>query len=519
MKAINPFKSIPVRKPGSNLFDLSCERKGSYNMGGLYPIHLQEIVPGDNFKVNTEVMLRFMPMQYAPFHRVNVFVHWWYVPMRQVYDEFEDWITGGEDGLQEPAFPKMTVQTESYFRAGTLADHLGLPTIPGTDTITETTEISAIPFRVYQHIYNTKYRDQNLIDEIEFSTSGTLDSGDGLRLTTLRDRAWNQDYLTSCLPNAQKGGAVLLPVSSSFSPDYLDEAYFESLTAPSGDESLVANSDEKIENTVSGETGIIRNLADPQVVDTTSITVNDLRVALKLQQWMEKNARAGGRYIESLLVHWGIISDDLRIQQPKFMGGGRQPVVISEVLQTGQTDTTPQGTIAGHGISIGSNMGMKGKFKEHGYLMAIMSILPIANYQNRMPRMFQRFDKYDVFWNQFAHLGEQAVKYIEAYYDYDGSGTYDNDETFGYQSRYADYKFNDSTVHGELKESLSMMHFGRIFAQQQELNEDFITCKRNVATVHRPFAVTDTSEDKIYGQIYHNIRAIRPMPIFGEPTL
>ena len=216
-----------------------------------------------------------------------------------------------------------------------------------------------------------------------------------------------------------------------------------------------------------------------------------------------------------MLVHFGIRSSDARLQRPEYLGGGKQPIVISEVLQTSQTDTTPQGTMTGHGFSAGNTNQFSKRFEEHGFIIGIMSILPRTAYQNGIPKSFLRFDKLDYFWPEFAHLGEQEVQNKELYFKWNPGSEGTNEDTFGYQSRYADYKFANSSVHGDFRDDLSFWHAGRIFSDTPVLNENFIRYAQN----YRQFAVTDPSKDHVYVQLYNDVRAIRPMPIFGTPSL
>jgi len=246
--------------------------------------------------------------------------------------------------------------------------------------------------------------------------------------------------------------------------------------------------------------------------------INDVRTAFQLQKWMERSARAGSRYVEQILAFFGVRSSDARLQRPEYLGGGRSPVVISEVLQTSHTidDVSPQGNMAGHGISAAPQNGCKYKVEEHGYIIGIMSVMPRTAYQDGTPRHFFRNNRYDFYWPTFAHLGEQPVFNKEIYqnYLYDGDDP-DNLDTFGYQSRYCEYKYIPSSVHGDFRENLDIWHMGRKFNSRPYLNKNFVTAD----PTKRVFAVTDLTQDELWVQCYNQVKAVRPMPRFGEPGL
>ncbi|QXP44136.1 MAG: major capsid protein [Arizlama microvirus] len=523
---MNLFESVQHSRPKSNAFDLSHEVKLSCNMGELIPIFLEEIVPGDKFRVSSEIFLRTVPLLAPIMHRVNVYCHYYFVPNRLIWENWENFITGGESGTDASVMPKLgiTEALKSQFAEGSLAEYLGIP-VPSV-TVTGTHSISALPFRAYQLIYNDYYRDQNLEAKIDIKKTDTVLAAEQIALTTLRLRAYEKDYFTSCLPWAQRGAPVTLPVNSSFSPQYLPTSTVE---ATAGGAALTASSPIKTSVAVSVPNSLvstrsgsdvnvtIKNLVDPQVITSTSVTINELRVAVRLQEWLEKNARAGARYIESILAHFGVRSSDARLQRPEYLGGGKQAVQISEVLNTGgdSAESIPQGTMAGHGISVGKSNQFTKSFEEHGYVIGIMSVVPRTAYQQGIPKTFNRFNKLDYFFPEFAHLGEQAVLNKELYNDYNTVTNY-NTSTFGYQSRYAEYKYQQSRVAGQFATSLNYWHLGRKFAGPPVLNNTFI--KANPVDMQRIFPVSDSS-DKLLIQVYNDSKAIRPMPVFGTPTL
>lgn len=524
------FDSIQVNKPTRNKFDLTHKRKMSIRMGNLIPILVQEIVPGDKFRVKSEIMLRFAPLLAPVMHEVDVTTHYFFVPNRLTFAEWEDFITGGRLGTTAPVAPFATIDTAGVATArysnGTLSDYMGLPGISSATAVTNNLNYSVLPFRAYQQIYDDYYRDQNVESALDVSTaSGNVSGAELTKLHTLRQRAWEKDYFTSALPFAQRGNPVTIPITGTGAVTYLNtsKVYTDSdtLAATStliGTKTTVAGdmSVNKTVNTTAGPGGRIENIAGVSF-NSSNITVNDLRKSFALQTWLEKNALAGGRYTEQLLVHFNVRSSDARLQRPEYLGGGKSPVVISEVLSTYQDPAdagNPQGNMAGHAISVGRTNGFQRTFEEHGFVIGIMSVLPQTAYQQGVPPMFRRLDKLQYLFPDFAHMGEQPIPLSELYYN-PASVTTEKDETFGYQSRYADYKFTPSTVHGEFRSSLNYWHMGRIFTGKPVLNSSFIQSD----PTKRIFAVDDPNVESLYCQILNRVDAIRPLPYFGTPRL
>lgn len=498
---MNLFNSVRSRKPKYNAFDLSHERKLTCNMGDLIPILCQEIVPGDRFRVNTEMLMRLAPMVSPVMHRVNVYTHFFFVPNRLIWPEWEKFITGGEDGLQAPNFPRLLLaeDVKSSLKKGSLADYFGVPPVDQTKVITNDMSVSSLPFLAYHKIYDDYYRDQNL--EAPVFPLANASRAEQLKL---RKRAWEKDYFTSCLPWAQRGGEVTLP--SEHEITYKVPATNTTGNTTAGNVTIAA--DGRL-LAPAGSLGI----DNIEAIDE-NITLNELRKAVKLQEWLEKSARFGSRYIEQILAHFGVRSSDHRLQRPEFLGGGKAPVVISEVLSTVESSTTPQGNMAGHGISTADSNRFAKYFEEHGFIIGIMSVLPRTAYQQGLDRHFMKFDKFDYFWPEFAQLGEQEVQLRELFHDWNVVNNTDL-KLFGYQSRYAEYKYAQSTVHGDFRDNLSFWHMGRVFANEPALNNTFIKAD----PTHRIFAVEDDTVHKLYVQLYHNIQALRPMPVFGDPAL
>lgn len=526
MKFFN--EKIKVGPVKSSKFDLSHERKMTMNFGKLVPNLVQDVIPGDSIQVKgTELFMRFAPMLAPIMHRVKVYQHYFFVPNRIIWNEWEQFITGGEDGNAKPVFPTIRITGQSgttditqQFGLGSLADYMGIGyTSPPVAITTNPLDISALPFRAYLQIYNDYFRDQNLEQAIYFpKLSGdctAYDTTNGTtyceKLLTLRNRAWEKDYFTTALPWPQRN------TQQAFAP----------VSTPPGPGATIAYKSDGINLPTAGNITVDANgyVYDgmPDALNFTGGTegellINELRKANKLQEWLEKQARGGGRMFETILSHFGVKISDSRIQRAEYLGGGSTPLKISEVLSTydNTANDLPQGNMSGHGIASDSFQGFNRSFEEHGYIIGIMSVLPLSAYQNGIERHWLKKDKFDFAWPSFANLGEQEVKTSEIYYDCMGAPGQGND-TFGYQSRYAEYKFKQSTVHGDMREAFLYWHLGRDFTAQPNLNADFIKCKSE--ETDRIFAVQDPATHKLWCQIYNNVSAVRPLPYYGTPKL
>lgn len=520
------FTKTNMQKPTTNKFDLTHDRKMSASIGKLTPFLVMDTIPGDKINMQSHCMVRFAPLIAPVMHKVKVYMHYFFVPNRLVWPNWEDFITGGEDGDSDPTWPHINLDWgEAQILPSSLADYLGVPNSNGVGGATPR-KISAIPFAAYQKIYNDYYRDQNLIDPV---TDQLSDGANGLfSLNQLRNRAWQHDYFTSALPFTQKGPEAMIPIGGEAPLKLIDpsgpvQQRVQDANNPGIDVGGTLEGAGQLIADAGTQVPAYLTIESSHVADLSSITASsiiELRRAFKLQEWLEKNARGGSRYIESIQVHFGVQSSDKRLQRAEYIGGYSAPVQISEVLNsTGPTAdpetqdwVSPQGSMAGHGIAVGGGKRMSYYCEEHGYLIGLMSVMPKTAYQQGIPRHFMRRDKFDYAWPEFAHIGEQAIEAAELFQQ---PGT-DGLDTWGYAPRYAEYKYLNDTVHGDFRTSLDFWHMGRKFTSLPNLNKNFIECTEN--EVDRIFAVK-VGDENLWAHVLNNVEAERKLPYFGNPKM
>lgn len=528
------FNTTPVRVPNRNMFDLSHEVKMSGRFTYLYPVFIQETLPGDTFRNTSTIMLRLAPMLRPIMHRLNVTTHFFFVPYRLLTDHWEDFITGGREGDLAPILPYVTPNSiyltaggNQSMRVSTLWDYLGLPVCdPGTPA-SSGIKISALPFRAYSKIWNDFYKDPNFDDDrdldlevqgnvsVQCYTKGLLD---------LKTRGWRKDYFTSALPDPQRGPQVLMPVEGSGSVDYFDSSILKKgvNTAPAAGD-LKADGLTQLMLDAGGASLRVENIADVNFTNTT-VTINDFTTALATQRWLEANARGGYRYVDQLRMHFSTVVPDYRLQRAEYLGGGQQPVRISEVVSTYADTSTgfdQLGDLGGHGLSVGKTNRFTYRCVEHGIIMGIMSVMPDSAYQQGIEKLWSRESKFDFAWPEMAHLGEQAIISKELFYSFNSGDDDENEETFGYTPRYSEYKFKNDRVAGDFRDNLRDWHLGRIFTARPALDSTFTTAQEDAAdeeSMTRIFAAGGTA-DYLWIDIFHRCTAKRPLPYFGVPKL
>ena len=440
---------------------LSHEKKNSFNTGDIIPIGCIEALPGDSFQHKVDALMRTQPLFAPLMHTVECKIHHWFVPLRLIWDDFEDFITGGRDGLDTTAAPVVDAGS-SGFTAGGLADHLGLP----TGTATANKSVSALPFRAYNLIYNEFYRDQDLQDPIDFSTASGEDTTTPVNLLKA---CWEKDYFTSARPTQQKGDEVNIPLSGN-------APVVTGATSATGQPLSIqdGNGDQKSMN--AGDALVYRSdsagntdyALEADLSDVSAVSINDLRLAVKLQVYKENMLRHGSRYVERLMSAFGVRPQDSRLQLPEYLGGGKQVVQFSEVLQTAE-GTDPVGNMAGHGIAAMRSNRYRKYIPEYGFVMSFCVIRPKTAYQNGIHKMWLRQVKEDYFQPELQHIGMQAIQNQELY-----ANSANPENTFGFQDRYDEYRFMFDQVSGELRDTLKYWHMGRIFESEPALNADFV---------------------------------------------
>ena len=506
------------------------------NMGKLYPAFIQDVIPGDSYQVDTQQLVRFSPLLAPVMHNIDFKLDYFFVPYRLVWDEWKDFITGGEDGNDLPSYPRVTINkwtAENYLTKGELLDYMGVPPIwtsclgednsdkrrAGAITGNLTLEanqfdISVLPARAYQLIYHEYFRDQNVgIEYEQHKTSGyTEGASEKSDVLKLRNSNWEKDYFTSALPFLQRGPEVELPLGTI----KMDKVY------PEDGQGVPLSAQLDLNGT--GNQSAQLSLYHPQTNtienaylegEMTAVTINELRKATALQRWLELMARAGSRYREQIHAIFGERIPDYTVQVPQYLGGGKTSIMISEILSTytdsSTTSDNPQGDMTGHAIGLGQGIGFKQSFDEHGIILGLARVIPKSSYVQGLSKFWQKFDKFDHYFPQFANLGEQEVHNKELFL----KGTPEDNDVFGYQQRYAEYKYSFNRVAGDFRDTLNYWELSRRFETHPRLNQNFISCNPDP----RIFAVKEPSEDKLWINLHHRVNALRPIPYHSNPSL
>lgn len=549
MSTYKGFNVVELRKPKKSMFDLSHEKKMTLRMGKLVPILCMECIPGDSVSYNPQVFMRLLALLAPIYGMINVTVHCFAVAHRLLWAEWEDFITTGRLGADvggsaplPPVWPLggsggiLTAGLDAM-ESGELLDYLGVPSVPDSEAANYAAvdaTIDIMPILGYNLVFIEYYRDRNFtnddqLDQYPFP-SGVQNFDETLGF--LRTRHWGPDYFTTALPFTQRGAEVLIPMGGVGDVTYLAQSEVAGAGASVtdvflgsvGDGNLSVNKGIVNGGTVDynavGESAIRIENIDEINFENTTITVNDLRQAVRLQEWFERNAIAGNRYTENIQAHFGLKPQDYRMQRPEYIGGFKMPIKISEVVNTAFSlneadETIPAGNLAGHGIGRGG--GRVHYFaQEHCFIYAIMSIMTVPTYMQGLPRMFRRKTFLDYPWPAFALLGEQEVKKYEIFMnpanmDVNAEG---EEPLFGYQSRYADWKYIPSTSHGDFKNTLLFWTLTRNFATSPTLGNTFLQMED--ALQDRIFAV---SGNNFLAYVYNRISVVRALPYFSRPTI
>ena len=543
------FSQVPRADIARSRFDRSSSIKTSFNVGELIPFYVDEVLPGDTFTVDTSKVVRMQTMITPIMDNVYLDTYWFYVPSRILWTHWRELMGENRESAWIPkteySVPQVTAPSGGW-SVGSIADYMGIPT--GVSNLS----VNALPFRAYAEICNEWFRDQNLQDPINIPyDDATLAGSNGDNYLTDLVKggkpfiaAKYHDYFTSCLPGPQKGPDVELPIGNL--PDIpvsTGDAHFTSVSdypqVTFASPSLAGNGDFALylsksssgpaalragsqDSSVSSTNGTIRpnNLwAFGSDASLSAATVNQLRLAFAIQKFYERDARSGTRYVEILKSHFGVTSPDARLQRPEYLGGNRIPININQIVQQSATveGSTPQGTPVGLPQTADTHSDFTKSFVEHGFVIGLMVARYDHTYQQGLDRMWSRKTRFDYYFPVFANIGEQPVLNKEIF----AQGNAEDDEVFGYQEAWADYRYRPSRVTGQMRsqyaQSLDVWHLADDYSQLPALSADWI--KEDAATVDRVLAVTSSVSDQLFADVYVKMRCVRPMPVFSVPGL
>lgn len=520
------FDSNPVNLDISrSTFNRNSSIKTSFNVGDIIPFYLDEVLPGDTFNVNTSKVVRLQTLLTPVMDNIYLDTYYFFVPNRIVWEHWKQF--NGENTASawipqtEYEVPQITSPATTGWEVGTIADYFGIPT--GKPNLS----VNALPFRAYALIINEWFRDQNLQQPLNIPTNDTTISGVNTS-TFVTDVAKGgkpyiaskyRDYFTSCLPAPQKGPDVGIGITGQANV----------VTTPAGSKMTWnypgANDINAVwrGNLLGGGSGTAVTGATPNnlVADlssVTSVTINALRTAFAIQKLYEKDARGGSRYIEIIKSHFGVTSPDSRMQRPEYLGGNRIPLNVNQVVQmSGTTAESPMGDTAAYSLTTDANSDFTKSFTEHGFVIGLMVARYDHTYQQGLERLWSRKDRFDYYWPVFANLGEQAVKNKEIF----AQGTAQDDEVFGYQEAWADYRYKPNRVTGEMRStyatSLDVWHLGDKYTTLPTLSDTWI--REDKSNIDRVLQVTSSVSNQLFADLYIQNKTTRPMPIHSIPGL
>lgn len=514
-KSNHQFSQVPEANIRRSVFDRSHGLKTTFNASLLVPVYVDEALPGDTFKMAMTAFCRIATPIKPVMDNIIIESFFFAVPNRLLWDHWEEFCGFQESPGDPTDFLIPTVSGPDGVQVNEIGDYFGLPLFNSYDSM----GVSALPFRAYNQIFNEWFRDENLVDP---KVKHTGDGPDVSTDYTLCRRGKRKDYFTGCLPWPQKGDAVDLPLGTTAPvvPAGAGLPLF-SVGPPGSGAIMTSGTGGNSGVNFWGGTFTDGNNAfwdDPSLeadlTSATSVTVNTMRQAFQTQKLLERDARGGTRYTEIIRAHFNVVSPDSRLQRPEYLGGGRSYVNMTTVPQTSRSVAaeSPQGNLAGFGTIAATGHGFSQSFTEHMTIIGLVSVRADLTYQQGLNRMWSRQTRYDFFWPALAHLGEQEVLSKEIYLD--GSGG--DDSVFGYQERYAEYRYKPSMITGQFRsvipQPLDIWHLAQEFSTRPVLNEAFI--EENVP-MDRIKAVT--TEPDFIGDFQFNLRCARPMPVYSVP--
>jgi hypothetical protein len=560
------FAQAPQVDIQRSTFDRSSGHKTTFNAGKLVPIYVDEVLPGDTFEMKTSAIIRGSTPIFPVMDNANLDIYFFFVPNRLVWDHWKEFngenTTSKWEQTVEYSIPQMapplstgTIPTAGWEK-GTLADYMGIPTQvgPGASQTNPQYTVNHLPFRAYCLIWNEWFRDQNLQDPVLIDTGDSQTNGRHLipegNSITFENQAALQganllpvnkyfDYFTGALPEPQKGPDVLLPLGQ-IAPVITNQTNNPGITGNSPEMKFVSNQNiQDQKNVIIGPTGggggslltgqttteaisgkLIPSNLVTDLSNATSATINELRLAFQLQRLYERDARGGTRYIEIIKSHFGVTSPDARLQRPEYLGGERIPINIDQVIQTSGTmeGTTPQGNTAAYSLTGNQGSYFKHSFVEHGYVLGLACVRTEHTYQQGLEKIWNRKNRFDFYWPALANIGEQAILNKEIYLQAIGKT---NEEAFGYQEAWAEYRYKPSRVSSAFRSnvtgSLDAWHYADYYEELPKLSAEWI--QETYKNVDRTLAVQSTLEDQYIADFWFKCKCTRPMPIYSIPGL
>lgn len=505
------FAQVPRAQIPRSTFDRSHGYKTTFDAGYLVPFYVDEVLPGDTFNLRMTGFARMATPVFPIMDNAYMDTHFFAVPLRLLWSNWQKFCGEQTDPGDSISFtvPQVVAPAVTGYAEGSLQDYMGIP--PGVADLSH----SAFWTRAYNLIYNQWFRDENLQDSVVVDVDDGPDTESDY---VLLRRGKRHDYFTSCLPWPQKGDSVVLPIGTS-APVVGDGVQPQMYNATDGTFSIqTANGLRAV------DLGGLATATEPllfsqtqagleaDLSSATAATINQLRQSMQVQRLLERDARGGTRYTEIVRSHFGVVSPDARLQRPEFLGGGSSPIIVNSVPQTSETNTTPQGTLAAYATAMLNGHGFTKSFTEHCVLIGIVSVRADMTYQYGLNRMFSRSTRYDYYWPALAHIGEQSVLQGEIFAD----GTANDDTVFGYQERYAEYRYKPSQVTGAFRSTaatpLDAWHLAQEYVAAPTLGPTFIVenppFDRVIAVPSEPHFIFDS---------YVHMKCARPMPVYGVP--